>query len=72
MKVSRSGYYEWLNNPGCNRAREDNALTNRIAVIFKEGRGNYGTRPIKKELSRQDVIASRRRIARLMKEASLL
>lgn len=72
MKVSRSGYYEWLNNPRCNRAREDNALTNRIAVIFKEGRGNYGTRPIKKELSRQDVIASRRRIARLMKEASLL
>nr|WP_266105349.1 IS3 family transposase [Rickettsia peacockii] len=72
MKVSRSGYYEWFNNPGCNRVQEDNELTNRIEIIFKEGRGNYGTRPIKKELSRQDIIASRRRIARLMKEASLI
>ncbi len=72
MKVSRNGYYEWLNNLGCNRVKEGNELTNRIEIIFKEGRGNYGTRPIKKELSRQDITASRRRIARLIKEANLL
>lgn len=72
MQVSRSGYYEWLNNTGCNKDREDNELTNRIKIIFKEGRGNYGTRPIKKALSRQSIVISRRRIARLMDEASFV
>ncbi|XP_044733076.1 insertion element IS600 uncharacterized 31 kDa protein-like [Chrysoperla carnea] len=72
MKVSRSGYYEWLNNSGCNRDREDHELTNKIEIIFKEGRSKYGTRSIKKELSRQSIIVSRRRIAKLMKKASLI
>lgn len=72
MKVSRSGYYEWLNNSECNRDKEDKELINKIKVIFKEGRNNYGTRPIKKELLRQGIIVSKRRIARLMNEANLL
>lgn len=72
MTVSRSGYYEWLTNPGCNRDKEDKELICKIKYIFQGGRSNYGTRPIRKELSRQGVIASRRRIARLMNEASLV
>ena len=72
MQVSRSGYYEWLNNPGCNRDKEDKKLTCKIEDIFKEGRGNYGSRPIKKELSRHGLIVSRKRIARLMNEATLV
>lgn len=72
MKVSRSGYYEWLTNPGCNRDKEDNELTCKIKDIFQSGRGNYGVRPIKQELSRQGLIVSRKRIGRLMTEASLI
>ena len=72
MKVSRSGYYEWLSNTGCNRDKEDNELTCKIKIIFQEGRKNYGSRPIKKELLRQGIIASRKRITRLMNEAGLV
>jgi len=72
MKVSRSGYYEWLTNSGCNMDKEDNELTCMITNIFQKGRSNYGVRPIKKELSRQGIIVSRRRISRLMNEAGLI
>jgi transposase InsO family protein len=72
MKVSRSGYYEWLTRSGCNRDHEDKELICKINSIFQEGRGNYGTRPIRKELSRQGVIVSRKRIARLMNETNLV
>ena len=66
MKVSRSGYYEWVTNSGCNRDKQDKELTSRIKSIFEGGRSNYGARPIKAELSRQSIVASRKRIARLM------
>ncbi len=72
MKVSRSSYYEWLNNPGCNRGQEDNELKCMIKDIFQKGRGNYGIRPIKKELSRQGINVSKRRIGRLMNAAGLV
>lgn len=71
-KVSRSGYYEWLTNPGCNRDKQNKELTSIIKVIFEEGRGNYGARSIKKALLRQGRIVSRKRITRLMNEAGLV
>ncbi len=72
IKVSSSGYYEWLDNAGCNRDKQDKELTCIIKSIFEEGRGNYGARSIKKALSRQGIIASRKRITRLMHEAGLV
>ena len=47
MEVSRSGYYEWLINHGCNRDKEDEELSCKIKAIFQKGRSNYGSRPIK-------------------------
>jgi transposase InsO family protein len=72
IKVSRSSYYEWLNYPECSRVKQDQELILLIKVIFKEGRGNYGSRSIKKQLERQDKFISRRRIIRLMIEANLI
>ena len=72
MKLSRSGYYEWLTNPRCNRDKEDEELTCKIKMIFQNGRSNYGSRPIKKELFRNGIIVSRKRIARLMNGAGLV
>lgn len=72
MEVSRSGYYEWLSNPGRNRDKEDNDLSYKIKIVFREGRSNYGCRPIKKALSMQGITVSRRRIARLMNEEGLI
>ena len=72
MQVSRSSYYEWLSSPGCNIAKQDEDLTGMIKIICKEGRNTYGARRIKKRLAHQNIVASRRRIIRLMKEASLV
>ena len=72
MKVSRSGYYEWLNAPESIRAKEDAELKELVKYVFKEGRGTYGARRIKKRLARKNIIVSRRRIARLMHESGLV
>ena len=72
MNVSRSGYYEWLNYPNSNHKEQDNKLTAMIKVIFEEGRGNYGSRTIKKKLERKGEFISRRRIIRLMRQANLI
>lgn len=71
MKVSRSGYYEWLNCPEGAKKKQDGELIKIITPIFKEGRSTYGTRRIKKKLALQGKVISRRRIARLMNEAGL-
>ena len=40
--------------------------------MFEKGRNTYGTRRLKKQLAEQDIIVSRRRIGRLMKQAGLV
>lgn len=72
MKVSRSGYYEWLSSPEVARTEQDEELKKMITLVFKEGRSTYGTRRIKKKLAMQGKTVSRRRIARLMNEAGLV
>ncbi len=72
MQVSRSSYYEWLQNPKCARAKQDEELLCKINAVFQEGRCTYGARRIKRRLARQGTVISRRRIIRLMKEAGLV
>jgi len=71
MKVSRSGYYEWLHSPETDKGKQDEELIKIMKPIFKEERSTYGTRRIKKKLATQNKIVSRRRIGRLMAEAGL-
>jgi putative transposase len=71
MKVSRSGYYEWLNSAQTAKKKQDEEFIKIIKPIFKEGRSTYGTRRIKKKLALQNKTVSRRRIGRLMEEAGL-
>jgi putative transposase len=72
MKVSRSGYYEWLYSPATDKRQQDEELIKIMKFIFKEGRSTYGTRRIKKKLALQNKIVSRRRIGRLMTDAGLV
>jgi len=72
MKVSRSSYYEWLSAPENIRAKQDEEIAVMVKNIFSEGRKTYGARRIKKRLLQQNIIASRRRISRLMKESKLV
>jgi transposase InsO family protein len=71
MKISRSGYYKWLNNPESTRKKEDKKLTEQIKTLFQASRNSYGSRRIRKKLLNEGVIISRRRIVRLIQEAEL-
>jgi transposase InsO family protein len=71
MKVSRSSYYAWIKNHESNRTKRDKELTEMIGIIFHEGHMTYGSRRIKKQLAKKNIIASRCRIIRLMREAGL-
>lgn len=67
LQVSRSTYYY-----EAKQKADESELTVAIIDIFKASRNNYGTRKIKRELARQNIIASRRRIGRIMKQEGLV
>ena len=71
LKVDRVSYYHWVKN-GSITKRVDEKLNELIEVIFEQGRGNYGTRRIKKALAeRYGFIVSKRRIGAIMKDLGL-
>jgi putative transposase len=43
LDVTRSGYYAWLHNPVCQRAREDARLLRLIRASYAASHGVYGT-----------------------------
>lgn len=75
LEIKRSTYYYHADFSG-KRAKkaEDAALSKEIERIFKASRNNYGTRKIKKELTKlaEPKQVSRRRIGRLMSEIGLV
>ena len=71
LQVSRSSYYNYLQRPPSDHTIEDDRLRPEVKIAFKIGRKNYGTRRIKKELKKVDIVVSRRRIGRLMQEEDL-
>ena len=54
------------------KSNAEDELTAAILEIFQKSRKNYGTRKIKHELEKLGMIASRRRIGRIMKENGLV
>ncbi len=50
----------------------DGRLENEVFRIFKESRNNYGTRKIKIELKKLDIIASRQKISSIMNKYNLI
>lgn len=50
----------------------DSRLENEIIKIFKDSRNNYGSRKIKVELQKKNIIASRKRIRRVMDKYGLV
>ena len=67
LKISRSTYYY-----EAKQKTDQSELTTAIVDIFKASRNNYGTRKIKKELVDKDMIVSRRRIGKIMKQEGLV
>ena len=71
MKVHRSGYYQWLEQPISNREQENRKLLVTIKELYKESGGVYGHRNIQKDLKDLGIHINRKRVARLMSTAKL-
>jgi putative transposase len=71
LSVSRSGFYAWLERPESPRKVEDRLLTQEIEAVHQKSRGTYGAPRIHAHLRKAQRRCSRKRVARLMAEASL-
>ncbi|WP_439651223.1 IS3 family transposase [Pontibacter harenae] len=71
LKVSRSGYYGSLKGSVSKRAKENEKLLSLIKEEHKKSKGRYGSPRISKALRSKDVLVSRPRVARLMKQAQI-
>jgi putative transposase len=72
LGVSPSGYYAWSRRPASKRARADEELRARIRAIYERSRGTYGAPRIHAELLASGICVSRKRVARLLREAGLV
>jgi putative transposase len=72
LSVTRSGYYAWFKQemPSA-RAVENQALSAEIKKIYFEYKSRYGSRRIRKLLTRMGYQVSRRRVCKLMKNQQL-
>lgn len=71
LKVSRSGYYKREYKKPSNRDEENNALLNRIKVVYETNRGCYGSPRITKQLNRDGITCGKNRIARIMQKNNI-
>ncbi len=71
FKVSKSGYYHWLNRrPSARQVGKQQALE-LIKEIYETSKGRYGSPKITSELKKKGVSISRPRVARIMKSANI-
>ena len=73
MRVSRSGFYDYLNrfDRGTDDKPEESALTTRVHAIFKEHRSKYGSRRIVKQLKEEGYNVGRYKVRRIMRDLGL-
>lgn len=71
LKVSRSGYNDWLHREESNHSKTDKQLSTHIKRIFDKSRGTYGSPRVHLKLRDMGIFVGRKRVARLMREAQL-
>lgn len=71
LGVSASGYYAWLKRPRSRRSLSDEELVAQIRIVYERSRRTYGAPRVHAELAAQGTRVSRKRVARLMREAGL-
>ena len=72
LEVSRSGFYAWVDRPPSVRAVRDAELAGLIVEVHHRSRRTYGAPRVHAELRRLDQRCSRKRVARLMRDAGLV
>jgi putative transposase len=71
LKVSRSGYYDWVGRPDSSQDVEDRRLKLLIHQAHIEGRRNYGRPMVHEALKKKGERVSAKRVARLMREEGI-
>ena len=71
LGVSPSGFYDWQDRAPCARAQANAELTKRIHEAHANSDATYGMPRIRAELLDQGIVASRKRVACLMRAAGL-
>ena len=71
LGVSRGGYYQWRRREPSARAKEDEAIKERIGHYHAKSSGSYGYRPIWDHLRDEGVGCGRDRALRLMREMGI-
>ena len=69
--VTRSGFYAWSKREPSRRNRDDQGLLARVRQIHADSRGFYGSPRVMGQLRLDGHFVGRRRVARLMRAASL-
>ena len=72
LRISRSGYYDYLHRRKSKRSIENEALAEIIADVFKENEGRYGSRRIQKVLLQRNIKVNEKRVSRIMSELGLI
>ena len=71
LGVSESGYYAWVRREPSQRSQHDEDLQAQIVSIWQQYRGIYGAPRIHAELREKGIRMSRKRAARLMRQAGI-
>ena len=71
LEVSVAGYYAWRTRPPSARRQQNEQLSQQIHRVFEASGYRYGSPRVFHELRAAGVVASRKRVARLMKVTGL-
>lgn len=71
LKVSRSGFYAWLDRQPSRRVLEDATISEQVRKLHRETHGIYGSPRIHRLLRKRGESWGRHRIARIMREEGL-
>lgn len=71
LRVHPSGFYAWLRNPLCKRAKEDTRQTELIREAWNDSGKVYGYRKLHDDLLDQGEACSPNRVARLTRLAGI-
>jgi len=71
LEVHRSGFYAWLKEPECRRAREDKYFLGQIKQFWLESSCAYGYRNIHHDLKDAGESIGKNRVYRIMKQEKI-
>lgn len=71
LGVSVSGYYAWRQRRPSARQQSDEYLLTQVRSVHAASRGLYGSPRVHAALRQQGTVCSRKRVARLMRQANL-